>query len=232
MLFPSLFLKFPIHHPLTHQKVKATSLCKRKCKDNSNQHFHHLLFKSRSFTNSVIVGTPAPQDLYLPTTRLCLRERVKVLPLSSFAILTTHDEGQLRTTSQSNFLIQTKIGDQKSLVHSHLNPISCEFLQNSTCIDFPFLHQATSATNTNPPRLPRRRVLQRVTTRIPHILYPNTRRKQRRLRLGARDIHDMKAILLPRDLLSGILSQDTHRKNTMPNCLNITMRRREGESHL
>lgn len=161
-----------------------------------------------------------------------MRERVKVLPLSSFAILITHDEGQLRTTSQSYFLIQTKIGEQKSLVHSLLNPISCESLQNSTCIDFPFLHRATTATNTNPPRLPRRRVLQRVTTRIPHILYPNTRRKQRRLRLGARDTHDMKAILLPRDLPSGILSQDTHRKSTMPNCLNITMRRREGESHL
>lgn len=184
------------------------------------------------------MDTPAPQDLYLhlPTTRLCLRERVKVLPLSSFAILTIHDEGQLRTTSPSSFLVQTKIGDQKLLVHRLLNliscDISCESLQNSTCIDSPFLPRATSVTNTNPPRRPRRRVLQRVTTRIPHTLYPNTKRKQRRLRLGARDIHDMKVILLPKDLPSGNLSQDTHRKSTMPTCLNITMRRREGESHM
>lgn len=236
MLFPSLFSKSPIFYPLTHEKVKATSLCKRKCKDNSNQHFHRFLFKSRGFTNSIVVDTPAPQDLYLhlPTTRLCLRERVKVLPLSSFAILTIHDEGQLRTTSPSSFLIQTKIkiGDQKLLVHRLLNLISCESLQNSTCIDSPFLPRATSVTNTNPPRRPRRRVLQRVTTRIPHTLYPNTKRKQRRLRLGARDIHDMKVILLPKDLPSGNLSQDTHRKSTMPTCLNITMRRREGESHM
>lgn len=161
-----------------------------------------------------------------------MRERVKVLPLSSFAILTIHDEGQLQTTSPSNFLVQTKIGDQKLLVHNLLNPISCESLQNSTCIDFPFLLRATSVTNTNPPRRPRRRVLQRVTTHITHTLYPNRRRKQRRLPLGVRDIHDMKAILLPKDLPSGILPQDIRRKSTMPICLNITMRRREEESHM
>lgn len=180
------------------------------------------------------MDTPAPQDLYLhlPTTRLCLRERVKVLPFSSFAILTIHDEGQLRTTPPSNFLVQTKIRDQKLLVHSFLNLISWESLQNSTCIDSPFLHRATSVTNTNPPRRPRLRVLQRVITRIPHTLYPNPKRKQRRLRLGARDIHDMKAILLPKDLPSGILFQDIHRKSIMPTCLNITMRRREGERHM
>lgn len=178
------------------------------------------------------MDTPAPQDLYLPSTRLCLRERVKVLPLSSFAILIIHDEGQLRITSPSNFLVQSKIGDQKLSVHSLLNPISCESLQNSTCIDFLFLHRASSVTNTNPPRRPHRRVLQRVTTHIPHTLYTKPRRKQRRLRLGARDIHDMKAILLHKDLPSGILSQDTHRKSTMPTCPNITMRRREEESHM
>ena len=180
------------------------------------------------------MDTAAPQDLYLPTTRLCLRERVKVLPLSSFAILTIHDEGQLQSISPSNFLVQTKIGDQKQklLVHNFLNPISCESLQNSTCIDFLFLLRATSVTNTNPPRRPRRRVLQRVITHIPHTLYPNTRRKQRRLRLGERDINDMRAILLPMDLPSGILPQDTRRKSTTPTCLIITMRRREGESHM
>lgn len=180
------------------------------------------------------MDTPAPQDLYihLPTTRLCLRERIKVLPLSSFAIPIIHDEGQLRTAPRSNFLLLTKIGDQKLLVHSILHLISCESLHNSTCIDSPFLHRATSVMNTNPPRRPRRRALQRVTTRIHHTLYPKPKRKQHRLRLGARDIHDMKAILLPKDLPSGTLSQDTHRKITMPTCLNITMRRREGESHL
>lgn len=202
-----------------------------RCKVNSNQHFHHFLFQSRSFTKSIVVDTPASQDLYLPTTRLCLRERVKVLPLSSFAILTIHDEGQLRTTSRSTFLVQSKIRYQKLLVHSLLNPLSCEFLQNSTCIDFPFLRRATSVTNTNPPQRPRRRVLQRVTTHIPHTSCPNTRRKQRHLRLDARDIHDTKAILLLKDLPSGILPQDIHRKSIMPTCLNITMRRHEGESH-
>lgn len=203
-----------------------------KCKVNSNQHFHRFLFKSRSFTKPIVVGTPASQDLYLPTTRLCLRERVKVLPLSSSAILTIHDEGQLRTTSPSTFLVQTKIRYQKLLVHSFLNPLSCEILQNSTCIDFPFLPRATSVSNTNPRQRPRRRVLQRVTTYVPHTSSPNTRRKQRRLRLDARDIHDTKAILLLKDLLSGILPQDTHRKSIMPTCLNITMRRREGGSHM
>lgn len=203
-----------------------------KCKINSNQHFHRFLFKSRSFTKPIVVGTSASQDLYLPTTRLCLRERVKVLPLSSSAILTSHDEGQLRTTSPSTFLVQTKIRYQKLLVHSFLNPLSCESRQNPTCIDFPFLRRASSVSNTNPPQRPRRRVLQRVTTHIPHTSSPNTRRKQRRLRLDARDIHDTKAILLLKDLPSGILPQDTHRKSTTPTFLNITMRRREGESHM
>lgn len=203
-----------------------------RCKVNSNQHFHRFLFKSRSLTNSIVVDTPASQDLYLPTTRLCLRERVKVLPLSFFAILIIHDEGQLRTTSASTFLVQTKIKYQKLLVHSLLNPLSCESLQNSTCIDFPALRRATYVTNINPPLRPRRRVLQRVTTPILLTSHPNTRRKQRRLHLDARDIHDTKAILLLKDLPSGILPRDIHRKGIMPTCLNITMRHREGESHM
>lgn len=178
------------------------------------------------------MGTAAYQDLYLPTTRLCLRERVKVLPLSSSAILTIHDEGQLRTTPPSTFLVQTKIRYQKLRVHSFLNPVSCESLQNSTCIDFPFLRRATSVSNTNPQQRPRRRVLQRVTTRIPHISFPTTKRKQRRLRLDARDIHDTKAILLLKDPPSGILPQDTQHMNTMSTFLNTIMRRREGERHM